>query len=86
VAVADSIVARIDRDRDGLVSSAEQQAYATAVVPALHIELDADPLVLRLTAATFFAVPAAAGLARLTTRRLPRTPRRLVGRPSPAAR
>ena len=53
VAVAESIIALIDSDRDGTMSGEEQRAYASEVVRALQIELDGEPLVLYLVSSTF---------------------------------
>ena len=56
--VADSIITMIDRDRDGALSADEQQAYASAVLRALDVRLDGEPLSLRLTSSTFPPVSA----------------------------
>jgi hypothetical protein len=56
--VADSIIALIDRDRDGTLSADEQQTYAGAVIRALEMRLDGEPLSLRLTSSTFPPVSA----------------------------
>jgi len=42
--VADTLIASIDRDRDGVVSAGEQRDYAEQVVRALEVELDQRPL------------------------------------------
>jgi hypothetical protein len=53
-AVADSVIATIDADRDGDVSDAEQRAYAEQVVRALRITVDdGQPLALRVMAVRF---------------------------------
>ena len=51
--VAESIIAAIDRDGDGLLSDEEQAGYAAHVVRALELELDQGPLPLRLTSWMF---------------------------------
>lgn len=53
VAVAESIIAVIDRDRDGSLAIEEQDLYARAVVSALLIEVDGEALPLRLSSSTF---------------------------------
>jgi hypothetical protein len=53
VAVAESIIAVIDRDRDGSLAIEEQELYARAVVSALLIEVDGEALPLRLSSSTF---------------------------------
>jgi hypothetical protein len=45
IAVADAVIADIDGDRDGSFSITEQHAYARAVVAALSIHVDGQPLV-----------------------------------------
>jgi hypothetical protein len=52
-AVAPGIIAAIDSNADGVLSSAEQQAYADDVVRALDVRLDRSRLPLRLVASTF---------------------------------
>jgi hypothetical protein len=47
IAIAGSIVADIDRDRDGSLSRQEQQAYATSVLSAIDLEADGRPLGVR---------------------------------------
>ena len=53
VAVAEGIIADIDRDRDGLLSADEKDAYVSRVLGAVVLELDGRPLHVRPTAATF---------------------------------
>ena len=53
VAVAEGIIADIDRDRDGLLSADETDAYVSRVLGAVVLELDGRPLHVRPTAATF---------------------------------
>ena len=44
VAVAESFMAALDRDRDGALSTEEQRGYARRVVGALEVEIDRRPL------------------------------------------
>jgi len=53
VAVADSVLGRIDRDRDGVISTNETGVYAEALERDLSVRLDRRKLDLRLTATTF---------------------------------
>jgi hypothetical protein len=53
VAVAEPIIAAIDRDRDRSLTIEEQDLYARAVVNALQIEVDGELLPLRLISSTF---------------------------------
>src|SRR5438132_7778031 len=53
IAVAETIIADIDRDRDGLLSPHEQQAYAASVVSAVELEVDGRPLQMQTAALTF---------------------------------
>jgi hypothetical protein len=53
IAVAESILRDIDRDRDGSLSAAEQRAYALAVLAALRVEIDGAPAPVRLDATQF---------------------------------
>jgi hypothetical protein len=53
IALADAIVADIDRDRDGSLSTAEQQAYANLVLSALTLEVDGTPVRPQLAATSF---------------------------------
>jgi hypothetical protein len=57
-ALAESFVTSIDRSGDGSMSAEEQRAYANEVVSALEIELDGEPLPLRLKSSTFPAISA----------------------------
>jgi hypothetical protein len=52
-AVADAIIADIDRDGDGSLSSHERQSYAARVVSAIQLEVDEHPIAARLVAASF---------------------------------
>jgi hypothetical protein len=53
IAVADGVIAGIDTDRSGAISSAEAQAYAAVVRQSVHLEVDAAPLAVYLSATTF---------------------------------
>ncbi len=53
VNVAPAVLAQIDTDHDGVFSPAEQQAYADQVRQDLSVNLDGEPLTLRLGALTF---------------------------------
>jgi hypothetical protein len=53
IALADAIVNDIDRDRDGRLSAAEQQAYARLVLSALTLDVDGTPLRAQLGGASF---------------------------------
>lgn len=44
IAVADAVLGLADADHDGVVSPAEQAAFASAVLRSLDLELDATPL------------------------------------------
>src|SRR5579859_3013567 len=46
IAVADSILADIDRDRDGSISPSEERAYVERVVDSLSLEIDGRPVAL----------------------------------------
>jgi hypothetical protein len=52
-AVAPGIIAAIDTNGDGAMSSAEQQAYAADVIASLDVRLDQSRLPLRLVTSTF---------------------------------
>jgi hypothetical protein len=52
-AVADSIIAAIDRDQDGAISTDEQHTYAGEIVRQLEIALDGAPLQPHLSSSTF---------------------------------
>jgi hypothetical protein len=51
--VAEAVIRTMDHDLDGLVSANEQDAYARSVVGALGIDLDGNPLALRLVGSEF---------------------------------
>jgi hypothetical protein len=51
--VAEAVIRTMDHDADGLVSADEQDAYARSLVGALGIDLDGDPLALRLVSSEF---------------------------------
>ena len=53
MALADGIIADIDRNRDGSLSPDEQQAYAAQVVGALTLTADGAPVRAQLTASHF---------------------------------
>jgi len=53
IAVAETIIADIDRDRDGLLSPREQQAYAARVVSAVELDVDGRPLQVQTAAMAF---------------------------------
>jgi hypothetical protein len=53
IALADAILADIDRNRDGSLSADEQQAYASQVVRALTLEVDGTTVRTELGATTF---------------------------------
>ena len=53
IALADAILADIDRNRDGSLSKEEQQAYASQVVTALTLEVDGTPVRAQLDAVEF---------------------------------
>ncbi len=44
IAVADDIIAEIDRNRDGVLTAAEQQAYVARVLSAISLEVDGLPI------------------------------------------
>jgi hypothetical protein len=44
IAVAESFLAALDRDRDGSLSADEQREYAEQVLSALELEIDEQPL------------------------------------------
>ena len=52
-AVADALLATIDRDRDGSLSTIEQAAYARRVLGEMSLVLDGRPLPLQLASSTF---------------------------------
>lgn len=53
IAVADGVIADIDRDRDGALSADEKRAYVARVLGAIELELDGQPLRVQPIAATF---------------------------------
>ena len=53
VLVAEQVLARMDRDRDGVISTNEAAAYADAVKRDLTVRLDGRKLKLKLTASEF---------------------------------
>jgi len=53
VAIAGTVVADIDRDRDGSLSQAEQQDYAGRVLETLDLAVDDRPVTVRPGTATF---------------------------------
>jgi hypothetical protein len=53
VAVASAVIARIDTNGDGLLSEAEQQAYAERVSRDLSLSIDGRPLVLHIVSVNF---------------------------------
>jgi hypothetical protein len=53
IALAETILADIDRNRDGLLSAEEQRAYGTLVLSALTLEVDGTPVGAQLAASTF---------------------------------
>lgn len=53
VAVAEQVLGRIDRDRDGAISKSEAAAYAESLKRDLTLRLDGRKLALKLTASEF---------------------------------
>jgi hypothetical protein len=53
IAVADAVLAGIDTDRDGAISSGEAQTYVAAVRQAMDVDIDAVPLSLALVESAF---------------------------------
>jgi hypothetical protein len=53
IALAEDILADIDRNRDGSLSTPEQLAYASLVLSALDLEVDGTPFRVRLDASSF---------------------------------
>jgi len=53
IALADTIIADIDRNRDGLFSPDEQQAYGSDVLAALTLDVDGTPVRMQPDAASF---------------------------------
>jgi hypothetical protein len=58
ITVADSIVLEIDSDRNGVLSSEEQRAYAQQVLSATALRIDTAPRHLDLVASNFPSVAA----------------------------
>jgi hypothetical protein len=58
MAVADAIVAEVDRDRDGSLSAAEKQAFVRRVLSAIDLENDGRSLDVTPGATTFAAIDA----------------------------
>ena len=53
IALAGSILADIDRDRDGSLSAEEQRAYGALVLSALTLEVDGTPVRAQLATTSF---------------------------------
>ena len=53
IALAERVLADIDRDRDGSLSAEEQRAYGTLVLSALTLEVDGTPVRPQLAATSF---------------------------------
>jgi hypothetical protein len=53
IAVAEAILADIDRNRDGSLSAEEQRAYGSLVLSALTLEVDGTPVRAQLGASSF---------------------------------
>jgi hypothetical protein len=58
IAVADVVLAEIDRDRTGTISPEEADAYAAAVRKAIRLEVDGAPLSVELVSRRFPTVEA----------------------------
>jgi hypothetical protein len=56
VAVADQVIARIDRNHDGVISTNEASAYAASVNHQLLLTLDQHQVALQLTASSFHPI------------------------------
>ena len=56
IALAEAIIADIDRNRDGSLSQDEQRAYGSLVLSALTLEVDGTP-VRRSSAPAVFLTP-----------------------------
>src|SRR5262245_10737537 len=68
IAVADSVLADIDLDRDGLLSPAETREYSERVVSAIALDVDGTPLRLEVARSDFptmDAVRAGEGIVRI---------------------
>jgi hypothetical protein len=53
IALAETIIADIDRNRDGLLSQDEQRAYGRLVLSSLKLEVDGTPVRAQLAATSF---------------------------------
>jgi hypothetical protein len=53
IALADAIIADIDRNHDGLLSAEEQQTYGSLVLSALTLEVDGRPVRAQLVGTSF---------------------------------
>lgn len=53
IAVAESFIAALDHDRDGLLSTEEQRAYAGQLLSDLGVEIDGRPLRPRVVSSRF---------------------------------
>ena len=53
IALAETIIADIDRNGDGALSADEERAYGDAVVNALTLQIDGTPLRAQLAASSF---------------------------------
>ena len=58
IALADAILADIDRNHDGSLSVEEQRSYGRMVLSALDLEIDGTPVPMQLDASSFPAVEA----------------------------
>lgn len=58
VAVASAVIADIDTNGDGIISEAEQQAYAQRVLSDATLKVDGRPLTIHLVAASFPSIDA----------------------------
>jgi hypothetical protein len=61
IAVAESIIAGIDRDRDGRLSADEQRTYVDEALRGLTLDIDGRPVALALTTSMFPASEALLG-------------------------
>ena len=53
IAMAEAILADIDRNRDGSLSAEEQRAYASLVLSAMELQVDGTPLQAQVGASSF---------------------------------
>jgi hypothetical protein len=58
IAVADSVLAELDLDRNRSISAGEARAYGARLLSAMALDVDGRPLVLGLTSSTFPRVAA----------------------------